>query len=420
MEGKRLSAICLHHFFYPDDAVSARHFSEFAEELVNRNWEVTVLTSNRYHFYPKKKISKTIELWRGVKVIRSYRPGWDQSNKYLRLASCLWIMISWSLRLRKIPQADVVIVGSNPHFSALLFPILKYLKTGKLLVHWCYDLYPEAIIADGTNGLFKRLLQEIIHVMKWAYKSVDLMVDIGPCMRKRLEAYNHKANSATLVPWAFIEFDKLQEPDAVTRYKLFNDANIAILYSGTLGKAHDFSLFLRLARKIYAKDPKIIFCFAGRGNRYQELQAAVKPGDRNIHLAPFANESELSKRLNSADIHLLSLQPEWEGIVVPSKFFGGLAIGKPIIYAGPETSCIAEWIRRFDVGLVLTEKNMDGVVDWLLEMAQNKNKLKKWRENALRNYKLFFSKKNIMDQWDNLIKKPLIKSELPYKIVYHS
>ena len=31
----------LYHFFHPDDVVSARHFSQFAEELVNRNWQVT-------------------------------------------------------------------------------------------------------------------------------------------------------------------------------------------------------------------------------------------------------------------------------------------------------------------------------------------------------------------------------------------
>jgi colanic acid biosynthesis glycosyl transferase WcaI len=404
-EEKRLSVLCLHHFFYPDDGVSSRHFSDFAEELCKRNWDVTVLTSNRYSFYPKNKISPSTEFWSGVKIIRSYRPGWDQANKYLRLASCLWIMLSWVLRLRKTQEVDIVIVGSNPHFAALLFPVLKYFKSGKLLVHWCYDLYPEAIIADGAQGVIKELLYRIMPVMKWAYKSVDLMVDIGSCMRKRLDAYNHQAHTATLVPWAFVEADNLQDPDPRTRSALFNDASLALLYSGSLGRAHDFSLFLKLARRIYARDPKIVFCFAGRGGRFNELQEAIRPDDINIRIAPFAEKSELGKRLNAADIHLLSLQPEWQGLVVPSKFFGSLAVGKPIIYAGPETSCIAEWIRQLNLGLVLTENNIDEVADELVDISQNKDRLRKWRENALRKYKSLFSKKYIMDQWDYLFRE---------------
>jgi colanic acid biosynthesis glycosyl transferase WcaI len=404
-ERQRLSVLCLHHFFYPDDAVSSRHFSDFAEELSKRNWDVTVLTSNRYTFYPKKKISPSTEFWHGVKVIRSYRPGWDQANKYLRLASCLWIMLSWVLRLRKIPAVDVVIVGSNPHFAALLFPFLRFFKSGKLLVHWCYDLYPEAIIADGAEGLVKRLLYKFIAVMKWAYKSVDIMVDIGSCMRQRLAAYDHQAHSATLVPWAFVELDDLEEPDPLTRFELFGDADLALLYSGSLGKAHDFSLILSLARKLINRDPRVIFCFAGRGSRFNELREAIRPEDINIRIAPFVEKSKLGKRLNAADIHLLSLQPEWQGIVVPSKFFSSLAVGKPIIYVGPETSCIGKWIRQLNLGLVLTEKNVDAVADELLDISRNKERVRKWSENALSNYKLFFSKKIIMDQWDTLLRE---------------
>lgn len=404
-ERDRLSALCLHHFYYPDDAVSSRHYTDFAEELCKRNWDVTVLTSNRYTFYPKKKVILSTEFFHGVKVIRCYRPAWDQANNYLRLASCLWIMISWILRLRKLPAFDVVIVGSNPHFAALLSPVLRFFKSGKLIVHWCYDLYPEAIIAAGEKGLTKKLLYRIISVMRWAYRSVDIMVDIGPCMRRRLDAYNHKAHSATLVPWAFVESDNLQEPDPLTRLELFGDANLTLLYSGSLGKAHEFSLFLSLARRINSKDSRIVFCFAGRGSRFNELKEAIKPDDINIRIAPFAEKSELGKRLNAADIHLLSLQPEWQGIVVPSKFFGSLAVGKPIIFAGPETSSIAEWIRQLNVGLVLTKNNIDEVADELLDISQNKERLNKWRESALNSYKLFFSKNHIMNQWDDLLRE---------------
>jgi colanic acid biosynthesis glycosyl transferase WcaI len=79
------SAIILYHFFYPDDVVSARHFSDFAEELANRDWEVTVLTSNRYCRSRERKIAVKEEVWKGIRVIRISRPGWQQANDILRI-----------------------------------------------------------------------------------------------------------------------------------------------------------------------------------------------------------------------------------------------------------------------------------------------------------------------------------------------
>ena len=77
-----------------------------------------------------------------------------------------------------------------------------------------------------------------------------------------------------------------------------------------------------------------------------------------MRFAGFAPESELEKRLAAADIHLVSLRPEWTGVVVPSKFFGSLAAGRPVVFAGGPDSAIARWIHEFGVGWVLTTDNV--------------------------------------------------------------
>jgi colanic acid biosynthesis glycosyl transferase WcaI len=403
----RRSAIIVHQYFFPDDDVSSRYYTQLAEELIKRNWEVTVLTSNRYCRYPKMKMEPSREIRRGVRIIRTPCPPWNPAEKYSRLANSLWLIAAWCLKFVSIPKADVVVLGSNPPFAPLLLPFLRLLKRQRLLVHWCHDLYPEAIVVDGAGKTTRRLAYLVSRLMKLAYARADLMVDLGSCMRGRLDAYNHEALRATLVPWAFVENDGLKEPDPITRHELFNGAKLGILYSGTMGRAHDFSLFLELARRIALKDPKIMFSFACRGNRHAELCAAIRPEDRNVVLGSFATESALDKRLNAADLHLLSLRPGWDGVVVPSKFFGSLAVGKPVIYAGPESSAIAQWIRKFEVGLVLTENNVEDIMKKLLEIANNKNDLKRWQENALNVYKLHFSKKYIMNQWDETLRKLL-------------
>src|SRR5690606_25618685 len=89
------------------------------------------------------------------------------------------------------------------------------------------------------------------------------------------------------------------------------------------------------------------FCFAGRGPKLSAVQAAVTLADRNIRFAGFADERRLSARLTAADIHLVALRENWTGTVVPSKFFGALAAGRPVLFAGSADSAIARWIEDF-------------------------------------------------------------------------
>jgi hypothetical protein len=76
--------------------------------------------------------------------------------------------------------------------------------------------------------------------------------------------------------------------------------------------------------------------------------------DTNIALVDFVAESMLEEHLNAADMHMISLNKEWSGLVVPSKFFGSLATGKPVIYAGPADSAIACLLREHEIGYFIT------------------------------------------------------------------
>lgn len=407
MPDKKPSALILYHFFYPDDVVSAQHFTGLAEELEKRGWDIKVLTSNRYCRYPEKDITSRKEEKNGISIYRIWRPKWDQSGNYMRILNSLWMMAGWFVKALRLTRSDVVIIGTDPQFSALLFPVLRALRRGKKMVHWCFDLYPEAIVADKNRVIIRWLSKSASFFMKRAYKSVDLMVDIGSCMKRRLHNYKHEALTATLVPWALVEPDCLSEPDREIRQELFGNAKLALFYSGNMGKAHDFSSFLKLAKLLLKKDGGIVFTFACRGNRAKELMEAVKPDDYNVRFAPFVNVSDLEKRLIAADFHLLSLRQEWEGIVVPSKFFGSLAAGRPVIYAGPENSAIAEWIKEFNIGLILTKNNVEKIADELLNIADNRDKLLLWQNNAFAAYHDFFSKKRVADSWDLLLREAI-------------
>jgi hypothetical protein len=201
----------------------------------------------------------------------------------------------------------------------------------------------------------------------WAYRSVNDVVDIGGCMRERLQKYKNNARYSTLTPWALAETAELPQADPEIREKLFGKAKIGLLYSGTVGYAHDLKPFIELARKCRAAGIDAAFCFAGYGNQYKIQTAEITEEDTNIRLAGFASEEELEKRLSAADIHMVSLRPGWEGIVVPSKFFGSLAIGRPALFSGPENSDIAQWCKEYGIGFTLTENTAEDLKNYTLE-----------------------------------------------------
>jgi len=122
--------------------------------------------------------------------------------------------------------------------------------------------------------------------------------------------------------------------------------------------------------------------------------------------AGFASEEELGKRLGAADVHMVSLAPNWTGAVVPSKFFGALAVGRPVLFAGSRKSAIARWIEEFDVGWVLDDDaSVERVAMQLREFAADPSRMKAMREHCFEVYHREFSKAVQMEKWKKLIEE---------------
>jgi glycosyltransferase involved in cell wall biosynthesis len=388
----------LYHYFHPDDVVSARHLTQFCLELKDRGWQVEVLPCSRgcrdeSASYPLR------EDWEGLAIRRVWRPRFRQASGAGRILNAVWMLAAWSrLALRggaNVP--DVVLVGTDPILSVLVAPVLRRLRPRMRVAHWCFDLYPEAAIADGVvapGGWLARVLHALLRA---AYGSCDLVADLGSCMRERLESYGHTGRKVTLAPWALVEPEEPARPDPSARRALFGDGRLGLLYSGNFGRAHSFHDFLQLARRL--RGDGVRFCFGVRGNRAEELRAAIRPDDTNVSLAGFAPEPELPARLGAADIHLVSLRPEWSGLVVPSKFFGALAAGRPVLFAGPRDAAIARWIAAHGVGWVLDPRSQEEVAGRLRSLALAPEALADLKRHCHRVYHEHFSRCRVMDQW---------------------
>src|ERR1700738_583559 len=102
------------------------------------------------------------------------------------------------------------------------------------------------------------------------------------------------------------------------------------------------------------------------------LRSDILVSDNNVTLCPFASQEHLEARLSAADILVVTLRDEWTGAVVPSKFFGALAAGRPVLFEGSDDCAIAQWIKEFGVGWVLTPASEEAIAKQLIEFCSNR------------------------------------------------
>ncbi len=393
----------LYHFMHPDDVVSALHLDGLAQDLAAKGWQVEALPCNR-GCRNEEKTYAAFEEYKGVTYRRVWRPGFSQKSFIGRLANSAWMILAWSgLALRKKhKRPDVVVIGTDPVFAIVTAIVLKALAPRMKVAHWCFDMHPEASVVGGNLRETSLLVKIARVVLTRAYRSCDLIADLGSCMRERLRIYDHKALECELTPWALVEPETPVAQDPETRRELFGSARIGILYSGNFGEAHESENILSLTRKLLG-NTEVHFCFAVRGNRAEDLRRAVMTSDKNISFANFASIDQLEKRLGSADIHLVSLKSEWAGVAVPSKFFGSIASGRPILYSGPTNSAIGSWIDNNQVGWVLGADNISETANKILELIEKPESLLVWQNRCVNVYKDVFSRKRITDNWDELL-----------------
>ncbi len=385
--------------------------------------------------YPKK------EQWDGGTIHRVSRPPYKQHTNSGRIANMFFVLLGWSWRAFSAPRSkkQTIIIGTDPVLAILCVFWWRLFRPNANIIHWCHDVYPDAAIADGLLNRSSWIVKTLNFVLRHAYRRCNVVADLGACMREllqtssgdqktstshnksnlstdiQLDAGSNSANMCvhemesvghrtyiTMPPWSLVETGTVSGACPEIRAQLFGDSNLALLYSGNLGRAHQFEPFLNLARRL--KDDTA-FCFAGRGPQFEKIGALAKAGAReNVRLAGFAAESELQKRLSAADIHLVSLSPSWTGTVLPSKFFGSLAMGRPVLFAGSEHCAIAKWIRLFKVGWVLTDENEAEITEQIHAYATSCMSVRgEMNQRCLDVYTQHFSRSSQLAQWRSLI-----------------
>jgi colanic acid biosynthesis glycosyl transferase WcaI len=156
------------------------------------------------------------------------------------------------------------------------------------------------------------------------------------------------------------------------RARIRDGFEFVALHAGNLGHSVDFVALADAARGL---DPGIGIVMVGAGARREELQrsAADIP---NLRFLDYFPASELRHVLEAGDIHIVSIKPGLEGLVVPSKLYSSLSAGRPVLAAAPATSDVAVIVGAERCGVVIEPSNSGAIAHAISELAGDPARLK--------------------------------------------
>jgi len=166
-----------------------------------------------------------------------------------------------------------------------------------------------------------------------------------------------------------------------------------LLYSGNLGFGQDVGTVLQAAARLKGDiDLRILIVGQGKSlSSFKELAVALQL--RNVEFRDPVALPKLPGLLAAGDIHLVCQKPGTEGLLVPSKTYGILAIGRSMIFLGPEHCEVARIVRESECGFVVAPGDVESAARVLEQLAVDGDLCRKMGERAMRYYREHFGRR---------------------------
>ena len=338
----------VNQFFPPAQAPTGLLLADLAAELAARGHAVAVIASAAGYGAEAgaERVPET-----GPKIVRIGPEDRHRSGIAAKLRDYLsFYRGAWKELARLSPAPDVWVFMTTPPFIGLL-GAQRRKRQGAPYVLWCMDLYPEALEAHGFLRDWNPLKPLLRQLAREERRRASVVVALGPDMAARVAASG--AGRVEEIPvWSADAADPGAQAAAreLRRARGWAEDEIVLLYSGNMGRAHRAEEFAALAERLRGLSPRCRFVFSGLGPLRAEWER--RWGGLFEFMAPVSGDA-CAVHLLAADVHLVSQQTGWRGVVVPSKFQAACALGRPVVYAGPSDSAVGAWLQEADAGWIV-------------------------------------------------------------------
>jgi glycosyltransferase involved in cell wall biosynthesis len=391
--------------FHPDEVSTANLFTNLATVIKNDNYEVEVWCAQPCYSTQIRQ-PKHI-LYKGISIHYLCSTNFKKEFVIGRFINTLTFITSACIRLIISPEKTPVFTHTTQPPVGIFISLICQLKRRKL----CYvllDIFPEGLVRIG------KLSSDSLIVKFWhktfisSLKRCSSIISIGRDMKDWVEKKYPDNNGK-------IKYIPLWQDASLVSPSLFNENlfikeldlkdRLVVQYSGNMGIWNDMSIMWKI---VNLKPENVVFMFVGDGVRKGELIENINSDNYNAVLLPFQPAEKLGSLLTACHMALVTLGPGLEGMAVPSKIYGIMAAGVPVIAIVPDNSEIAYIVREEKCGYVLDPEDVAGVIQVIVNLQNNEPLRKEMGSNGRRAFEEKYTTQVIAKQYEEVIETLLL------------
>jgi glycosyltransferase involved in cell wall biosynthesis len=408
--------IFVNRYFFPDHSATSQLLSDLAFDLASRGQDIHVITGGQLYTDPGASLLSE-EVICGVRVhrVRTSRFGrarlWGRMLDYLTF----YFGATWRL-LRSIQPGDVVVAKTDPPLMSVCAAWAAKIKKG-ILVNWVQDLFPEVANSLDVSGV-RFVAPMLKRLRNGSLRQARSNVVLGARMAQRLCDEGVPSNRITVIEnWAdgdVIQPVPKEDNPLLGEWRL--EGKFVLGYSGNMGHVHEFKTLIDAVERL-KDEADIVFVFIGDGiaRPWLEAETAAR-GLMNVQFRPYQPSDRLRCSLSVPDVHFVSLRPTLEGLIVPSKFYGIAAAGRPVIHVGDPDGEIPRILEREQCGWSYSVGEVGPLAQCILGLSQRRHEVAEAGFRARLAFDRQYARAHALKSWRALlgsdsVTAPLISDE---------
>lgn len=384
MEKKKL--LIYAHYYIPDTASTGQIVRELAEVMLDKfditvicvvpSYLGTVATEYKKQLFYKEEVN-------GVKVLRIRVPEFSKSNKISRVKNILAYFFGAMIATFKVGKQDYVFsISQPPILGGLLGVWGKWIKRAKYIYN-IQDFNPEQILAVGYSKS-KLVTGTMMFLDKFSCRQSDLIITVG---RDLVETVNRRFHGKNVPKTVMInnwidETEIYPLPEDHPRVLEFRkrwglDGKFVIMYSGNIGLYYDLENIFEVIEKFKpgtkaADGREVVFAFVGAGSVLDSLKRYKEEKQMdNVVFIPYQAKEDLIYSLNAGDVHWCVNAKGIKGVSCPSKAYGIMAAGKPMIGVLEEGTEVRKLIEECKCGIVCNPGSYEDIMILINRVIRN-------------------------------------------------
>jgi glycosyltransferase involved in cell wall biosynthesis len=373
--------ILLLNLYYPPDTSATAKMAHTVVDEVSVHHQITVLCGRPSYDPTERRAWRLFqtELAGRAHIIRAGStayPRFEMKKRILNYLSYVVLAVPRALFAR----CDVILAMTDPPFLGIVGAFVALLKR-RPYVYNIRDLYPDMAVGGSIvePGRFARIW-ESLH--RWALCRATRVIVLGEDMRARIIAKGVEPSRVVVVRDGADVLPSntlLPTPDPDVVRAIRGNSSFVLVHAGNLGFYGAWNTLIMAARKLASEGVGLVF--VGDGAQRAQIEAAAT-GAGNIRFLDFFPATRIPSVLAAADAHIITVKRGLEGVVVPSKMYGILAAGKPIVAVAPrETDVVSLGVQR-GFAVAADPDKPEELVAAVRELIFDANKLKSLGEAA--------------------------------------